>query len=125
MRSRGPPARRALAEAIPIASRRGTIQMVGRIPEKLFDFTIVSSIPVAFVCVSYCRQICTPVAEIWEIFQDKVLRLMMVAAHDAISRELWLRSCYGRWRFFRLSREGLVELGVDGHPLPGKAFAGT
>ncbi|MFA4848451.1 MAG: hypothetical protein WC626_01865, partial [Methanoregula sp.] len=42
---------------------------------------------------------------------------------DAISRELWLRSRHGTWRFFRLTSEYLVELGQDGHPLLGKTAA--
>jgi hypothetical protein len=121
--SRGPPSRRALAEAIPIAHRRGTIQIAGRGPENLYDFTIVSAIPVAFVRVSYCTRIHAPVAEFMMEFLDELLQLRMVTRHDAISRELWLRSRHGTWRFFRLTSEYLVELGQDGHPLLGKTAA--
>jgi hypothetical protein len=53
-------------------------------------------------------------------FQDELLQLRMVTRHDAISRELWLRSRHGTWRFFRLMSECLVELGQDGQPLSGK-----
>jgi hypothetical protein len=121
--SRGPPSRRALAEAIPIARRRGTFQVAGRGPENLYDFTIVSAIPVAFVRVSYCTRIHAPVAEFMMEFLDELLQLRMVTRHDAISRELWLRSRHGTWRFFRLTSEYLVELGQDGHPLLGKTAA--
>jgi len=121
--SRGPPSRRALAEAIPIALQRGTIQMAGRRPENLYDFTIVSGIPVAFVRVAYCARIHAPVALLTMDFRDKLIRLRQMMHHEAISRELWLRSRHGTWRFFRLTENGLVELGRDGQPIAGGTTA--
>jgi hypothetical protein len=112
--SRGPPSRRALAEAIPVARQRGTVQMARPGPEKLYDLSIVSGIPLAFIRVSYCAQIFAPVAELAIEFRDELVRLRRIAGHQSISRELWLRSRYGRWRFFRLSDDYLVELGQDG-----------
>ena len=118
--SRGPQSRLTLAEALPIARGRGTVQTAGRGPEYLYDFTIVSAIPVAFVRVSYCERIHAPVALIAMDFQDKLVRLRRILRHEAISQELWLRSRYGTWRFFRLTTEGLVELGRDGRLLTGE-----
>jgi hypothetical protein len=120
--NRGPPSRRALAEAIPIAHQRGTIQMAGRGQENLYDFTIVSVIPVAFVRVSYCPRIHAPVPELAVEFHEKLIQLGMVTRHESISRELWLRSRHGKWRFFRFNGECLVELGRDGQP-PGEKIA--
>lgn len=121
---RGPPSRRALAEAIPIAQRRGTIQIARHGPENLYDFTIVSGIPVAFVRVTSCTCIHVPVAELAMEFQDRLLQLRMVTRHDAISRELWVRSRHGTWRFFRLAGERLVELDRAGQTLTDKPAAG-
>ena len=121
--SRGPPSRRALAEAIPIARLRGTFQLAGRGPENLYDFTIVSAIPVAFVRVSSCTRIYAPIAELVMEFQDELLQLRMVTRHDALSRELWLRSKHGRWRFFRFTGKSLIELGRDGQSLAEKSAA--
>ena len=98
--------------------------MAGRGPENLYDFTIVSAIPVAFVRVSSCTRIHVPGAEIAMDFQDELLQLRMVTRHDAISREFWLRSRHGTWRFFRLTGECLIELGQDGQPLTGITAAG-
>ncbi|MFA7694575.1 MAG: hypothetical protein WCX63_03465 [Methanoregula sp.] len=112
--SRGPPSYRALSDALPIARRRGTTQPAGRAPENLYDFTIVSAIPLAFVRVSYCARIHAPVAEFVNEFQDDLIGLGRIAAHNCISRELWLRSRYGTWRFFRLTANTLVELGQNG-----------
>ncbi|MFA4823896.1 MAG: hypothetical protein WC593_01925 [Methanoregula sp.] len=121
--SRGPPSRRALADAIPIARQRGAIQVAGRGPEKLYDFTIVSVLPVVFVRVSYCAHIHAPAAELAGEFKDCLDRLCLITKHESISRELWLRSRHGTWRFFRLIAECLVELGRDGQPLAGKNAA--
>ena len=74
--SRGPPSRLTLAEAIPIACQRGTVQTAGNGPEHLYDFAIVSAIPIVFVRVSYCEQIHAPVASIAVDFQDKLIRLL-------------------------------------------------
>lgn len=121
--SRGPPSRRALADAIPIARQRGTIQVAGRGPEKLYDFTIVSVLPVVFVRVSYCAHIHASAAELAREFKDSLNRLRLITKHESISRELWLRSRHGTWRFFRLIAECLVEQGRDGQPLAGKNAA--
>ena len=118
--SRGPPSHRALADAIPIARQRGTIQTAGRGPEKLYDFTIVSVLPVAFVRVTYCARIHAPVAELAMEFQDILIRLRSITRHEAISRELWLRSRHGTWRYFRLIADYLIELSKDGQPLTEK-----
>jgi hypothetical protein len=118
--SRGPPSRRALAEAIPVAHQRGTIQITGHGQENLFDLTIVSAIPVAFIRVAYCAQIYAQIEEHAMVFQEKLIRLRQITGHEAVSRELWLRSRHGRWRFFRLMDDYLVELGRDGKLLAEK-----
>ena len=112
--SRGPPPHRALVEAIPLARQRGTIQIAGPGPEKLYDFSIVSAIPLAFIRVSYCAQIFATVAEIVSAFPGDLARLRRIAGDRSISRELWLRSRYGRWRFFRLTEDSLIELEQNG-----------
>ena len=117
--SRGSPSYRALSDALPIARRRGTTQAAVRAPENLYDFTIVSAIPLAFVRVTYCARIHAPVAELVNEFRDELIRLGRIPTHTSISRELWLRSRHGTWRFFRLTADSLVELGQDGTLLSG------
>jgi hypothetical protein len=115
--SRGPPPRRALADAIPIARQRGTVQVARIGSGNLYNFSIISAIPVVFVRVSYCTWIQTPVAELEKEFEEELILLRQIVTHEALSRELWLRSRHGTWRFFRLSGEILIELGRDGKPL--------
>jgi hypothetical protein len=115
--SRGPQPRRALAEAIPIAQTRGNVQIVRQGPENLYDFVIVSAVPVAFVRVKRAERILAPLPEIAQEFHEAILRLCLVASSITISRELWLRSKHGTWRFFRVTGDGIIELGRDGEPL--------
>ena len=107
--SRGRPSYRALSDALPIARRRGTTQAAVRAPENLYDFTIVSAIPLAFVRVSYCTRIHAPVAEFVNDFREELIMLGRIPAHMSISRELWLRSRHGTWRFFRLTADSHMQ----------------
>jgi len=118
--SRGPRAHQTLADAIPIAEVRGTVQMAERGPEMLYDFTITGTKPSAFVSVKYTEHIRMLLAEIARECDEKIRRLRSVAQDTAVSCELWLRSRYGTWRFFRVTAEKIVEIGRDGRELGGK-----
>ena len=118
--SRGPRAHQTLRDAIPIALGRGTLQMAEHGPESLFDFTIAGSNPVAFVRVRHARFIRSVLEEIDRDFDDDIRRLRAVTQDAALSCELWLRSRYGTWRFFRVTADALIELGRDGLPLGGE-----
>jgi hypothetical protein len=50
-------------------------------------------------------------------FPETITALRLVASSPAISRELWIRSPKGMWRFFRINDESFTELGTDGVPL--------
>jgi hypothetical protein len=112
--SRGPRSYRALADACVIARLRGTVQVAEYGPESRYDFTITDTIPVTFIRVRFAPRILATLDEIARDFHDEILRLRPITNDAAISRELWLRSKHGTWRFFRLSGDGLVEIGRDG-----------
>ena len=119
--SRGPRAHQTLRDALPIALARGTPQMAEHGPGSFFDFTIPDAKPVAFVRVRYARFIRSLLAEIARDFDDDIRRLRAVTQNAALSCELWLRSRYGTWRFFRVTADALIELGRDGLPLAVKS----
>jgi hypothetical protein len=118
--SRGPRPRRALDTAIPIAQQRGIVQVTGSGPELLYDFTIVSAIPVAFVRVKYAGRILATLPDIAADFHEAISRLRSIAYDAAISHELWLCSKHGTLRFFSVTADSLIELGRDGKPLEKK-----
>jgi hypothetical protein len=88
-------------------------------PERMYDFTIVSTVPVAFIRVKFARRIFASLAEIVAEFSEDIRKLRLISHDMAISRELWLCSKHGTLRFFRIIADGLVELGRDGKVLVG------
>jgi hypothetical protein len=115
--SRGHKPRRAYRAAMPVAEGRGKVQMAENGPERLYDFRIVSAVPVASICVKYAGRILATLAEIAAEFCEEIRKLRAITHDSAISRELWLCSKHGTLRFFRIIADGIVELGRDGHPL--------
>jgi hypothetical protein len=114
-----PRPRRALPDALPIAHRRGTVQLAESGPDNLFNFTIVSPGLTTFVRVRFMPRILAAVEEILAEFRDAIQRLRAIAASLQVSRELWLRSKHGTWRFFRVTADGLLELDEHGQVLAG------
>jgi len=87
-------------------------------PENMYHFTIISPDLVAFVRVKFIPRILAGPADIVAEFRDAIQRLSAIVQAGVISRELWLRSKHGTWRFFRVTKEGLVELDRNGEMLP-------
>ena len=112
--SRGPRPHRALAEALPIAQLRGIVQVSCPGPERIYDISIISKIPVTFARVMFAPQIMAAIAEIAEDFRDEITKLRIIARDACITAELWLRSRHGIWRFFLVSATGLIEIDRDG-----------
>ncbi|MGA2121143.1 MAG: hypothetical protein ABSG49_03765 [Methanoregula sp.] len=115
--SREPRSYRALKDGCEITPLWGTVQVAEYGPESRYDFTITETLPVAFVRMRFAGRILATLEEIAANFHDDILRLRPIANVAAISRELWLRSKHGTWRFFRIENAGLIELGRDGRPL--------
>ncbi len=122
--SRGPRPHRALAEAIPIAQLRGVVQLAGLSPERIYDISIVSKLPIAFIRVMFAARILGAASEIADDFKDEIAQLRIIARNAAVSAELWLRSKHGTWRFFLVTAAGLIEIDRDGRPLAAMVLAG-
>ncbi|MFA4859824.1 hypothetical protein [Methanoregula sp.] len=118
MSSRGPRPYRALPEARAMATLRGCVQMAEHGPESRYDFTITDTLPVAFIVIRFAPRILASLRDIETEFHTAILPLRSIASDGSVSRELWLRSKHGTWRFFRIIGEGIVEIGRDGKPLP-------
>ncbi len=115
--SRGPRPHRALAEAIPIAQLRGITQLSGLGPERVYDISILSKIPIAFAKVMFAPQIMKEIEDLADDFKDEIAKLRVIARDAAITAELWLRSKHGTWRFFKVTATSLIELDREGKPL--------
>jgi hypothetical protein len=120
-----PRPRRTLPEGISLARLRGKVEITRYNREALYHFTIVAARMVAFVRVRFAPQILATLPEIAADFQKDLTRLRVIVQDAAISRELWLRSRYGTWRFFRITDTGLVEIDRDGQVFPDSGSPGS
>lgn len=115
--SRGPRPHKAIAEAIPIAKARGVVQLSTSGPERVYDISIVSKIPINFARVMFAPEILATIQQIAEDFKEEISQLRIIARDAAVTAELWLRSKHGTWRFFLVTANSLVEIDRGGKPV--------
>jgi hypothetical protein len=115
--TRGRPPRQAQREAGPIAGKRGEVWPYQPKCGSPCDFTIMSPGRVAFVFVRHIRRLRCTTIELQRTFPEPIMTLRLIASSPVISRELWICSPRGVWRFFRIGDESFTELGTDGVPL--------
>jgi hypothetical protein len=110
-------AHRALKDAIPIAKARGLISLAMGGPERIYDLSIVSKIPIVFATIMFAPKILATVPELAEYYGSDLARLRVIARDAAVSTELWIRSRHGTWRFFQVTPSTIVEIDRDGKRL--------
>lgn len=115
--SRGPRPLKAMEESQSIAERRGHLQRYQHRKGNICDFTIMCPGIVCFVCAMRLVKLSSTPEDILHDYAEVTGDLRFIASFPAISRELWLRSPRGAWRFFRILDDGIVELDKDGMPL--------
>jgi len=115
--TRGRPPLQAQKDAAPIAGKRGEVWPYQPKSGSTCDFTIMSPGHVAFVCVKHIRRLRCTMVELTRKFSETITALRLITDSPVISRELWICSPKGVWRFFRINDESLQELGTDGTPL--------
>jgi hypothetical protein len=115
--TRGRPPLQAQKDAVPIAGKRGEVWSYQLKSGSTCDFTIMNPGRVAFVCVKCIRRLRCTIFELTRKFPETITALRLIADSPVISRELWIRSPRGVWRFFRINNESFTELGNDGAPL--------
>jgi hypothetical protein len=115
--TRGHPPRKAQKDATPIAEKRGEVWPYQPKSGSPCDFTIISPGRVTFVCVKHIRRLRCTTNELLRKFPETIVALRLVVSSTTISRELWICSPRGAWRFFRIGNESVTELGTNGEPL--------
>ena len=105
---------KALTEAVPIAKARGIIQVTLSGPERIYDISIVSKIPIVFIRVMFAPKILAGIPELVEYYANEIAELRLVAKDPAVAAELWIRSKHGTWRFFLVTPNALVEIDREG-----------
>jgi len=116
--TRGRKPKEAIRSAVRIAEKRGEVDLVRFRRGMICTFIIYCAGLVAHVRIKRMRHLwCTEQALEREAADD-IAALRFVALSPQISRELWICSPRGNFRFFRVLEDSLVELDRDGQPLP-------
>lgn len=115
--TRGRPPLVAQEYANPVAEKRGTVMHYQHEPGSLCNFSIMNPERVTFVRIRRVRRLCCTIEEIARQFAPEIAALRMIASVPAISRELWICSPKGAWRFLRICEGSILELGRDGMQL--------
>eukprot|EP00825_Cyclidium_porcatum_P033766 TRINITY_DN35710_c0_g1_i1.p3 TRINITY_DN35710_c0_g1~~TRINITY_DN35710_c0_g1_i1.p3 ORF type:complete len:116 (+),score=0.41 TRINITY_DN35710_c0_g1_i1:48-350(+) len=77
----------------------------------------------AFVRVRFTPRILASLADIAYEFCEDIKKLRAIMRDVALTRELWLRSKHGTWRFFCVTADGIVEIDRHGQVLADKKGA--
>lgn len=99
------------------AQQRGLVQLFQHRKGNVCDLSILSPGLVSLISVVRLIRLSSTPDEILYEFAGVIGRLRFIASSPAISRELWLRTPRGAWRFFRVLDDGIAELDRYGMPL--------
>jgi hypothetical protein len=115
--SRGPPPAKGIEAALPVARARGHVMVFRRERGSTADLMVSGSGILAIIRVQNAPRLYGSLAAIIAEFSDAIARLRLHPAGAPVSRELWLYSRYGVFRFFRVEDDGIVEIKADGNVL--------
>lgn len=110
--SRGPVSEKAFTDALALARRRGSVILIRPGRDSPCDFEIVNRHESVFVTMKLSRNFHCGVEEIAAKYREEIFRLRMIMGPANVRKELWVRSRYGRWRFFEVSDTGITEVMV-------------
>jgi hypothetical protein len=114
----------ALNEAKHIAEKRGEVRHFRHEPDMICNFVIYMIASVAHVRVRRVNRIRIPPDWLEREAAEDITALRFIASSPGISRELWVHTPKGTFRFFGVLDNSLVELDRDGRQFPAPASAG-
>jgi len=110
----------ALGEAKHIAEKRGEARHFRHEPDMICTFVIYIIGLVAHVRVRRVERIRFTTEWLEREAAADLAALRFIASSPEISRELWVYTPKGAFRFFRVLEDSLVEFDRSGNPLPGQ-----
>jgi len=116
--TRGRKPKEAIRSANRIAEKRGEVDQIRFRRGMICTFIIYCAGLVAHVRIKRMRHIRCTEQTLEREAADDLAALRFIAFSPQISRELWICSSRGNFRFFRVLEDSLVELDCDGQPLP-------
>jgi hypothetical protein len=119
--TRGRRPKEAIRLATRIAEKRGEVQQIRHGPGMICTFLIYLAGLVAHVRIKRMRHIRCSMQWLEREAADELAALRIIASSPQISRELWICSPRGNFRFFRVLEDSLAELDRDGRLLPAQS----
>jgi len=113
--TRGRPPRQAIREAKAIAEKLGTIVEIPCSSGSPADLMIFCTHVTFYIRVKRTRSHISDIADIVGKYKKELLFLCTIPLTDVAIRELWVRSPRGSWQYFRLLKDGIMEIRNDGH----------
>ena len=104
----------ALIEAEQIALKRGAVQPAPGKREVAFDLIIFEETRTVLVKVKRSVTHFTNPLEILYQYQGEIARLHQVPLTLVTAREFWIRSPRGKWQFFLIRHDSVIEIQADG-----------
>ena len=108
--TRGRPPGQALREAKAIARRQGRVCENTKEQGLLYDFSIHLALLTICVRVKRLKTLAMTPEEILPACGRDIAAIRRVAATAVLIRELWVRSAAGKWRYFLVLDDRLVEM---------------
>lgn len=108
----------ALGEAESIAEKRGEVRHFRNEPDMICSFVIYMIGLVAHVRIKRVERIRITPDWLERAAADDIAALRFIVSSPEISRELWIYTPKGTFRFFRVLAGSLVELDRYGQPMP-------
>jgi len=108
----------ALSEAKHIAQKRGEVRYFRHEPDMICSFVIYITGLVAHVRIKRIERIRITPEWLEREAADDLAALRFIASSPEISRELWIYTPKGSFRFFRVLGSSLAELDRNGQLMP-------
>ena len=112
----------ALAEAEVIASRRGDVRLVPGKRGDAFDLIIFEKHRTIFVKIKRSLTTFTWPLEVLHQYQREIAHIHRVPLTVVTAREFWVRSPRGKWQFFLIRHDSVIEIQADGTHNPVQHF---
>lgn len=116
--TRGRPFRAGLDEALEIAGRRGDFQVAPGNRGDEYDLIIFEKFRTVFVKLKRSLTYFTYPLEILRQYQREIAKVHRVPLTRVTAREFWCRSPRGKWQFFLIRHDSIVEVRADGMYIP-------
>ena len=113
--TRGRPPRQAIREAKSIAETLGAVIEGSGLKASFADLTIFCTHVTIYVRIRRTRSHISSILDIADKYKDDLMRLRAIPLTGVVLRELWVRSPNASWQYFRILKDGIMEIRNSGN----------